>query len=326
MKLARRKFLHLAAGAAAMPVMSRIARAQAYPARPITMIVPYAAGGTTDVIGRVIAARMSDLLKQSVIIENVSGADASIGAGRTVRARPDGYTIELGSTSNHVLNGAVYSLPYDVLNDFEPVSLVVSAPYILFARKTMPASDLNELIAWLKANRTNATAAFTAAITHLLTESLKRETRTQITLVPYRGASPAMQDLVAGQIDLFLDPPPSLALMRAGSIKAYAVTSDRRVTAAPDIPTFREMGLQALSHSEWWGVFAPKGTPKDVIGKLNAAVAEALVDPTVQSRLAEVGTEIFPPERQTPDALRALVKADAEKWWPIIKEFGIKVE
>jgi tripartite-type tricarboxylate transporter receptor subunit TctC len=325
MKPARRKFLHLAAGAVALPAVSRVARAQTYPSRPITIIVRYAAGGTTDVIGRVLAARMRDSLKQSVIIENVRGADGSIGAGRTARARPDGYTIGLGGTSNHVLNGAVYSLPYDVLNDFEPVSPVVRAPFILFARKTMPANDLHELIAWLKANP-KASAAYTAVITHLLTESLKRETGTQITLVPYRGASPATQDLVAGQIDVFLDPLPSLALMRAGSIKAYAVTSERRIAAAPDIPTVREMGLPALSYSEWWGFFAPKGTPKDVVAKLQAAAVEALGDPAVQSRLAEIGAEIFPWERQTPKALRALMKVDAEKWWPIIKEFGIKVE
>jgi tripartite-type tricarboxylate transporter receptor subunit TctC len=324
-KIPRRQFLRLTAGAAALPAVSGVARAQTWPTRPITMIVPYAAGGTTDVIGRVLAARMRDSLKQSVIIENVSGADGSIGASRTVRARPDGYTIDLGGTSNHVLNGAAYSLPYDVLNDFELVSPVVMAPFILFARKTMPGNDLKELIAWLKANP-KASAAHTAVIIHLLTESLKREIRTQITLVPYRGSSPAMQDLVAGQIDLFFDAPPSLALARAGSIQAYAVTSERRIAAAPDIPTFQEMGLSALSYSEWWALFAPKGTPTDVIGKLNAAAVEALDNRAVQARLAEVGTEIFPRERQTPEALRALVKADAEKWWPIIKEFKIRAE
>jgi tripartite-type tricarboxylate transporter receptor subunit TctC len=239
MKIQGRRLLQLCAGAIALLAISCVATAQTYPMRPITMIVAFAAGGTTDVIGRVIAARMRDSLKQSIIVENVSGADGSIGTGRTARARPDGYTIDLGGTTTHVMIGAVYSLPYDVLNDFEPVSPVVMAPFILFARKTMPANDLNGLIAWLKANP-KASAAYTAVITHLLTESLKRETGTQIALVPYRGASPAMQDLVAGQIDLFLDPPPSLALMRAGSIKAYAVTSDRRIAAAPDLSTFRE--------------------------------------------------------------------------------------
>jgi tripartite-type tricarboxylate transporter receptor subunit TctC len=326
MKLSRHQFLHLAAGAAALPTVSRIAAAQTYPTRPITMIVPFAAGGTTDVIGRVLAARMRDSLKQSVIIENVSGADGSIGTGRAARARPDGYTIDLGIGSTHVMNGAVYSLPYDVLNDFEPVSPIVTNPLILFARKMMPANDLNELIAWLKANPNKASAAVTAVINHLLIELFKKETRTQLTLVPYRGGAPPIQDLVAGQIDLFFIPPDALPLMRAGSIKAYAVTSDTRLAAAPDIPTFREMGLPALSHSEWCGLFAPKGTPKDVVGKLNAAVVEALAEPAVQSRLAEIGAEIFPRERQTPEALRALQKAGAEKWWPIIKEFGIKVE
>jgi tripartite-type tricarboxylate transporter receptor subunit TctC len=325
MRLPRRKFLQFAGAAATAQAFSRVAVAQAYPTRPITMIVPFAAGGTSDVIGRVLAARMRDSLKQSVIIENVSGADGSIGTGRTARARPNGYTIDLGSMATHVMIGAVYSLPYDVLNDFEPVSPVVRASFILFARKTMPANDLNEMIAWLKANP-KASAAYTVVMTHLLTESLKRETGTQITLIPYRGNAPALQDLLAGHIDLTFDSSVRLPLARAGSIKAYAVTSDRRFAGAPDIPTFREMGLPALSYSEWWGLFVPKGAPKDVIGKLNAAVVEALGDPAVQSRLAEIGAETFPQERQTPEALRALVKADAEKWWPIIKEFGIKAE
>jgi tripartite-type tricarboxylate transporter receptor subunit TctC len=324
MKFPRRQFLHLAAGAAAMPAVSRIAQAQTYPTRPITMIVPYAAGGTTDVIGRLLAARMRDSLKQSVIIENVSGADGSIATGRAARARPDGHTIDLGGTSNHVLNGAVYSLPYDLLNDFEPISLVVRTPFILFARKMMPANNLDELIAWLKANPNKASAAFTGVTSHMLTEFFKKETGTQITLVPYRGSNPATQDLVAGQIDLLFNPPDILPLMRDGSIKAYGVTSDTRFSAAPDIPAFREMGLPAVSHSEWWALFAPKGTPKDVIGKLHAAAVEALGDPAVHSRLAEIGAEIFPRERQTPEALRGLAKADAEKWWPIIEEFGIK--
>jgi len=286
--LPRRQFLRLAAGAATLPAVSH-ASAQSYPARPITMIVSFAAGGPTDVIGRVLAARMRESLGQPIIIENVSGADGSIGTGRAARARPDGYTIDLGLGTTHVMNGAVYSLSYNVLNDFEPVSPAVTTAMVLFAKKTMPATELKELIAWLKANPNKASAAFTAVISHLLTEFFKKETGTQITLVPYRGTNPAMQDLVAGQIDLCFNPTDALPLMRAGSIKAYAVTSDRRLATAPEVPTFREMGLPALSLSEWWGLFAPKGTPKDVIGKLNAAVVEALADPAVQSRLAEIG-------------------------------------
>jgi tripartite-type tricarboxylate transporter receptor subunit TctC len=319
----RRQFLQLAAGATALPAVSRLAWAQAYPTRPITMIVPFAAGGATDVIGRVLAARMTDSLKQPVIIENVSGADGSIGTGRAARARPDGYTIDFGNVSTNVMNGAVYSLRYDVLNDFAPISPLVTAPSILFSRRTMPAKDLNELIGWLKANPDKASAGSSGVIHHLRYEFFKKETGTQFTLVPYRGSTPAMQDLVAGQIDLLFEGPNGLSLVRAGSIKAYAVTNDKRIALAPEIPTFGEMGLPALSHSPWYGLFAPKATPKDIIGKLNAAAVEALADPAVRSRLVEIGAEIFPRERQTPEALAALQKADAEKWWPIIKQLGI---
>ena len=326
MRLPRRQFLHLAAGAASLPAMSRIAEAQTYPTRPITMIVPFAPGGPSDVAGRVLAGRMKDALGQPVIIENVTGANGSIAAGRVARARPDGYTIDLGALSTHVLTGALYSLPYDVLNDFEPISPLVATPYVLFARKTMPAKDLYELIAWLKANPDKASAGVTAVSLQLILSRFRKETGTHFTLVPYRGGAPAIQDLVAGQIDLFVDPPTHLPLARGGSIKAYAVTSDTRLAAASEIPTFAEMGLPAVSYSGWYGFFAPRSTPKDIIGKLNAAAVGALADPAVRSRLADLGMEIFPRERQTPQALGALVKADAEKWWPLIKELGIKAE
>jgi tripartite-type tricarboxylate transporter receptor subunit TctC len=316
----------LAAGAAALPALSLIASAQSYPTRPITMIVPFAAGGPTDVVGRVLAERMRALLGQPVIIENVSGADGSIGTGRASRARPDGYTIDLGNKDTHVLNGAFYSLPYDVWNDFAPISPLVTLRGFLFARKAMPARDLKELIAWLKANPNKASMGVPAASGRLLAAFFQKETGTQFAKVPYRGNAPAMQDLLAGQIDLFYGTPDQLPLMRAGSIKAYAVSSDMRMVLAPDIPTFAEMGLPALSYSLWFGLFAPKSTPTDIIGKLNAAAVEALADPAVQSRFADLGLDVFPRERQTPEALGALVKADAEKWWPIIKEFGIKAE
>jgi tripartite-type tricarboxylate transporter receptor subunit TctC len=221
---------------------------------------------------------------------------------------------------------AFYSLPYDVLNDFVPISPLVTAPAVLFARKTMPANDLNEFIAWLKANPNKASAGVVSLGFRLITMFLQRETSTAFVLVPYRGGAPAVQDLAAGQIDLLFATPDQLPQMRAGNIKAYAVTSDRRLTAAPDVPTFAEMGLAALSFPDWFGIFAPKGTPRNIVGKLNAAAVEALADPTVRSRFVELGFEIFPSERQTPEALGALVKADAEKWWPIIKEFGIKAE
>jgi tripartite-type tricarboxylate transporter receptor subunit TctC len=228
--------------------------------------------------------------------------------------------------STHALNGAFYSLPYDVLNDFEPISPLVTNPAVLFARKTMPAKDLNELIAWLKANPDTASAAFTSASVRLIFMLFQKETGTYFALVPYRGGSHAIQDLVAGQIDLHMDTPVQLPHVRGGSIKAFAVAGDRRLAAAPETPTFAEMGLSALSYSAWYGFFAPRGTPRDIIAKLNAAAVEALADPAVRSRLADLGLEIFPREQQTPETLGALVKADAKKWWPLIKEFGITAE
>jgi tripartite-type tricarboxylate transporter receptor subunit TctC len=326
MKFPRRRFLQLAAGAAVVPTVSRTAKAQAFPTRPITMIVPLAAGGSLDAIGRLLAERMRGSLGQPVIIENVTGAAGSIGTARVARARPDGYTIDFGFLGANVLNGALYSLQYDVLNDLAPISPVFTSPQVLFARKTIAAKDLNELIVWLKANSNKASMGFFAAGGHLITAFFQKETGTQFTLVPYRGGAPAVQDLVAGQIDLFFGTPDQLPLMRTGSIKAYAVTSDTRLAAAPDIPTVAEMGLPKLFWSAWAGLFAPRGTPRDIIGKLNAAAAEALVDPAVRSLIVDFGYEIFPRERQTPEVLGRLVKADAEKWWPIIKELGIRGE
>jgi tripartite-type tricarboxylate transporter receptor subunit TctC len=328
MKLGRRKFLHLAAGAAALPALSRIdyAQAQSYPSRPITLIVPGPAGGAADAIGRILAEQMRPSPGQPIVIENVSGADGSIAAGRVARAKPDGYTIDLGYLGNHVLNGAVYSLQYDVLNDFAPISPLNTTPAFLFARRTMPAKDLNELIGWLRANPNKASMGVVAVGPRLINEWFRLETGTQYTLVPYRGQAPARQDLLAGQIDLFFDTPDALALARAGSIKTYAVTSKTRSALAPDIPTFAELGLPKFSWSAWVGFFAPKGTPRDIISKLNAAAVEALADPAVRSRLIGLGFEIFPREQQTPEVLGALVKADAEKWWPIIKAAGIKAE
>jgi tripartite-type tricarboxylate transporter receptor subunit TctC len=325
----RRRFLRLAAGAAALPTLSPNATAQSYPSRPITMIVPAPAGGNSDANARVLAEQMRGLLGRFVIIENVSGADGSIGTGRVARARPDGYTIELGSTSTHMLNGALYSLPYDVVNDFAPISLLFASPYALFARKTMPAKDLNELIAWLKANPNKASAGIGASSLRLITAFFQKETGAQFTFVPYRGTAPAMQDLVAGQIDLLVTNLDglSLPLLRAGSIRAYAAASDTRSALAPDIPTFGEMGLPlSFSGFGWQGLFAPKGTPKEIIDRLKAAVVQGLADPAVASRLARIGFEIFPREQQTPEALAAFQKAQIKKWWPLIKEFGIRAE
>jgi tripartite-type tricarboxylate transporter receptor subunit TctC len=324
--MTRRHFLTASAAGGLAFASAPIARAQAYPSRPITMVVPYPPGGLADAVARVLAEPMTGSLGQPIIIENVSGADGSIGTGRVARAKPDGYTIELGSISTHMLNGAFYSLPYDIVNDFAPISPLATLPYVLFGRKTMPVKDLNELIASLKANPNKASAGLASSFLRLVAAFFQRETGTQFTLVPYRGSAPAIQDLVAGQIDMSFDTPVSLPLMRAGSIKAYATTSDARSALAPDIPTFAEMGLPALSFPAWFALFASKGTPREIIDRLNAAAVQALADPAARSRLADLGTEIFPREQQTPKALGAFQKAQIEKWWPLIKEFGIKAE
>jgi len=326
MKFSRRTVLHLATGAGASLALSRIARAQAYPSRPITMIVPLAAGSSLDVVARLVAERMGTALGQPIIIENVPGADGSIGVGRVARARPDGYTIEFGFLAANVLNGAFYSLSYDLLGDLTPISPVAAAPFVLYAKASLPAKDLKELIAWLRANPNKASAGVTTVGYRMVMALFQKESRTRFTLVPYRGFPPEMQDLVAGRIDFFFDGALQLPLMRARNMKAYAVTSDARMAQAPDIPTFSEMGLPSVSFSTWLALFGPKNLPKEIIGKLNAAAVEALADEALRSRLTDLGYAVYPRERQTPEALGALRKADAEKWWPIIKELGIKPE
>jgi tripartite-type tricarboxylate transporter receptor subunit TctC len=329
MKLPRRQFLHLAAGAAAVPAVSRIARAQAYPTRPMTMIVPYAAGGPTDTIARIMAERMRTSLGQIVLVENVTGAAGSIGVGRAARAAPDGYTISIGHWGTHVVNGAIYELPYHVFNDFEPVSLIATNPQIIVARKGVPANDLKELIAWLKANSAKATqgTAGHGSGSHVSGVFFQHLTSTRFQFVPYRGAGPAMQDLVAGQIDLMIDQAGnSLPQVRAGTIKAYAVTEKARLTAAPEIPTAAEAGIAGLEISIWHALWMPKGTPKEIIAKLNAAVVDALADAGVRKRLGDLGQEIPTREQQNPGTLAAYHKAEIEKWWPVLKAANIKGE
>jgi tripartite-type tricarboxylate transporter receptor subunit TctC len=324
MKMRRRNFLLLAAGAAALPAMSRLAWAQAYPSRPITMIVPSAAGGSLDAIGRIVAERMEQGLGKPIIIENVPGADGTIGVGRIARARPDGYTIEFGYLGANVLNGAFYPLFYDLLGDLSPIALTAAVPAVLYAKASLPAKDLKEFIAWLRANPNKASAGVNTIGVRMLIALFQKETGTRFTLVPYRGLAPELQDLIAGRIDFFFETPVQLPHMRTGDIKAYAVTSDARLAQAPDIPTISEMGLPLLSYSAWTALFAPKNVSKEIIGKLNSAAVEALADQGVRSRLADLGFEVYPRERQTPEALGALRKAESEKWWPIIKELGIK--
>ena len=305
------------------------ATAQPFPARPLNMIVPFAPGGPTDTIGRIIAERVRAPLGQPVIIENVTGAGGSIGVGRVVRAAPDGYTISIGNSSSHVFNGAIYSLQYDLLNDLEPVALLCSQPLLIVAKKAMPADDLKRLIAWLQANPDKASQGTPGAGTaaHITGAFFQKQTGTRFAFVPYRGTGPAMQDLIAGQIDFMIDTPTnSLPHVRAGAIKVYAVTDTHRLAAAPDIPTVDEAGLSGLYALNWQAVFVPKGTPKDVVTRLNSAIVTALGDATVRRRLTGIGQEIFPREQQTPEALAAYQKAEIEKWWPIVKEANIKAE
>ena len=321
------KLMIIAAAFAATLAGVSTSTAEVYPSRLITMVVPFAAGGATDVIARIVAERMGVSLGQPIIIENVGGASGTIGVGRVARATPDGYMLDLGQWDTHVANGAIYALRYDLLNDFEPVALIASNPLLIVARKDLPAADLKSLVAWLKANPDKASWGHPSAAGIVGGIVFQKETGTRFQFVPYRGLQPAMNDLIAGHIDL-MSPGPSIALpqVRAGAIRAYAVTAKSRLAAAPDIPTVDEAGLPGLHISGWFGLFAPKGTPKDVIAKLNAAVVDALADPTVRRRLTELGEEIPSREQQTPEALRAYQKAEIEKWWPIIKAANIKVE
>jgi len=305
------------------------ASAQVYPSRPITMVVPLAAGGPLDTLARILAEPMRASLGQPVIVENVTGAAGTVGTGRVARSAPDGYTFGMGFLGTHVLNGAIYALPYDVVKDFEPIVLISSNPHVIVARASLPAKDLRELIGWLKLNQDKASAgtAGAGASTHMAALLFQQLTGVRFQLVPYRGAAPALQDVMAGQIDLMLDVVSnSLPYLQSGKIKAYAVTAGTRLGSAPEIPTVDEAGLPGFHMSTWYGLFGPKGMPKDIVARLNAAATHALADPAVARRLTDLGLETLPPEQQTAEALATLQRAEIEKWWPIIKAANIKPE
>ncbi len=318
-------------GAAVVALSSLVgtgAHAQDYPSRPITIVVPYPPGGPTDTLARIVTERMRTALGQSIIIENVSGAGGNIGVGRVARAAPDGYTFGIGQVSSHVFSGAVYTLQYDLLKDLEPVAMLTTAPMWIIAKNALPA-NLKGLLDWLWANPDKASFA-TVGIggpAHLCGVYFQNKTGTRFQFVPYRGAAPAMQDLLAGQIDLTcLEASNSLPQVRSGQIKAYAVLARTRWAPAPNIPTIDEAGVPGLYIPFWHGFWAPRGTPKHAIAKLNKATVETLADPAVHQRLVDMGQEIPPREQQTPEALGVFQKAEIEKWWPIIKAANIKGE
>jgi tripartite-type tricarboxylate transporter receptor subunit TctC len=317
----------------AMAVLAAVsgppAHAEGYPSRPITLNVPYAAGGPLDVMVRVVADGLRATLGQPIVIENVAGAGGSIGVGRAARAAPDGYTISAGNWSTHVANGAIYALPYDLRHDFEPVSLLPYEANVIIARKDFPANTLAELIAWLRQNPDKASAG-TSGIggpSYMAAAFFQMRTGTRFALVPYRGAGPALLDLVGGQLDI-MSTGPAIALphIRDGTVKAYAVTAKVRIAAAPDIPTTDEAGLPGFYFSAWAGLWVPKGTPREIIDKLDGAVREALADPTIRRRLAVLAIEVPPPAQLGPKTLGTLHAAEIDKWWPIIRAAGIKGE
>lgn len=306
------------------------AHAQSYPSRPITVVVPFGAGGPTDVIARILAQRIGAVLGETIAVENVTGAAGTIGVGKAAHAAPDGYTLSIGHYGTHAVNSLIYSLDYDVVKDFEPVALLVSSPYLIVSKKAVPASDMKTLIAWLKANPNEALTSFNGpgSAGQLLGLKFEKITGAPLRFVPYRGGDgPAMQDMLAGRLTMkFAQPADSLAFIRAGQIKAYAVTAQRRLAAAPQIPTADEAGIPDFHVSVWHGLWVPKGTPKSIVAKLNAAVKSALTDPAVQSRLADIGQQIVPPDRQTPEALAAQQHAEIERWRPFIEREHIKAE
>ena len=326
MTLSRRRFLHVAASVVALPALIRSAGAQAYPSRQITLVVPFPPGGSTDVAARILAEKMKPLLGQPLIIENVGGAGGSIAVGRVARAAPDGYTIDIGQWDTHV-GSIVFNLNYDLQKDFEPIGLISVNPQLLVARKTLPANDLREVIAWLKAHPGEAKFVNQLAAAQVSGILLQQLTDTKVTFIPYRGAGPAMTDLVSGQVDLMVvQSAAALPQVRGGTIKAIANLSPQRSPSIPDIPTSDEGGVPGWHMAGWFGLFAPRATPKDVIARLNGAMMQALADPAVKARFAELGLDVAAREQQTPHGLAAFHRAEIEKWWPIIKAANIKGE
>jgi tripartite-type tricarboxylate transporter receptor subunit TctC len=319
----------LVLAAAALLAVARVAAAQTFPDRQISMVVPFPPGGPTDTLGRIVAERMAKALGQSVIVENASGAGGTVGTAKVARAPADGYTLCVGQLNSHVFGPAVYAPPYDVLDDFEPVGMISISALMMVGRAEVPAANLGELVAWLKARPQPATFATVGAGSpaHVWTYGFTAKTGVRFQLVPYRGAAPAIQDMLAGHVDLTaLEASNLLPHVQAGKMKAYALLSAARWKAAPEIPTLTEQGFPGYEMPFWTGLFVRKGTPAEAIGRLNAALVESLADPAVVKRIDDLGQELPPAEQRTPQALGARHRADAEKWWPMIKAANIKAE
>ncbi|HEY3076657.1 MAG TPA: tripartite tricarboxylate transporter substrate-binding protein [Burkholderiales bacterium] len=314
------------AAALALAAVTGLAGAQSFPTRAITLVSPFPPGGSTDTTARIIAERMRTPLGQSVVVETVGGAGGSIGVGRVARAAPDGYTIDIGQWDTHVGN-IIYPINYDLQKDFEPIGLMSINPQLMIARKGFPADDLRGLVAWMKANPGKATLVEQTAAAKLSGIVMQQATGTTLQFVPFRGAGPAMQAMLGGQVDLMiLQAAAALPQARAGSVKILANLSPKRSQAIPSVPTSDESGIPGLYAPGWFALFAPRGTPKEIIARLNAAMVEALADPAVRARLLDLGLDVAPRELQTPEGLAAFHKADIDKWWPIIKAANIKVE
>jgi tripartite-type tricarboxylate transporter receptor subunit TctC len=303
--------------------------AEKFPSHPITIVVPFSAGGPSDAMMRILGEHMKVALGETILIENTTGAGGSIGVGRVVHSPADGYTIGFGHLGTHVANGAIYKLNYDLVTDLEPIVLLPSNPMIVVSKNAVPAKSLKELLAWLK-DRPQPAAAGTAgagSASHVAGLGFEAATGLKLQYVPYRGTGPAMNDLVAGQIDIIVDQlSNSINQVRAGNIRGYAVTDTKRAESAPDIPTTDEAGLPGFHMSLWSGLWAPKGTPKDVIAKINAAALDALNDPATRKQLENLGLQMPPADQSTPEALGAWQKAEIARWWPIIKAANVKVD
>ena len=305
------------------------AAAQSYPSKPITIVVPFSAGGPTDTLARLMSERLRKPLGQPVLVDNTTGAGGTIGTGKVVRAPPDGHTVSIGHWGTHVVNGVYYSLPYNLLTDFEPVAMIATNPQVIISKNAVPAKNLKELIAWISANQGKVLMGTggVGGASHMAAIYFQNTIGAKFQYVPYRGGAPALQALLGGEIDLYVTQVSNITTqVRAGKIRAYAVTAKTRQAAAPEIPTVDEAGLPGLHTAVWHGIWLPKGTPKDVVMKLNAAIGETLADPAIRERFADLGQEIPAREQQTPEALFAHHKAEIDKWFPLIRAAGLKAE